>query len=494
MPHVPTVIGALVHRRPDVVPGWSSSLRGVKVLFATAELAPLARVGGLASAAAGYVAELRRQGVEVEVVMPDYGDVTVTNQVSIELDVADWAAPATARHGHVAGVGDVTLVAVPGMARAHPYQQPDGRGWPDNDRRFFAFSAGVAALVELRSPDLVHLNDWHTATTLAHLAAPPPAVLTIHTLGYQGDAHLGWLSVFPHRAELYELRGDCNPLVGAIRAADLVVAVSPNYATEITTAAGGFGADHVLRAKGDRLVGILNGIDTVEWDPLADPNLGVHYDVSDLDPKVTLRDELLEEFSLTHGGGPVMVMVTRLAEQKGVDLVLPTIPFLHALNARLVVLGSGDRGLAESLDSAAALHPDVVGFRDGYDEGLAHRMFAGADVFVMPSRFEPCGLAQMQAMRYGTLPLVTDVGGLHDTVVDVDRVPSRGTGIVVGDATSLAVLDGMHRMARALGQSRRRQAMQRRGMTADWSWAQPARAHIEWYERLVADAFAGTVR
>ncbi len=457
----------------------------VRVLFATAELAPLARVGGLAAAAAGFVAELRRQGVHVDVVMPDYGTVALTGQRSIELDVAEWAGPATARTGIAAGVGEVTLIDVPGMARTHPYLQPDGIGWPDNDSRFFAFSAGIAAVADAVHPDVVHLNDWHTASTLAHLATPPPVVLTIHTLGYQGQTNPGWLDAFPHRRDLFDFMGDCNPLIGGIRGADLVVTVSPGYAAEITSPGGGFGADAVLAAKGDRLVGILNGIDTTEWDPLTDAHLSWHFDASDLDPKVTLRDELLAELGLGHGGGPVMVMVTRLAHQKGVDLVVPVIPYLHTLGARLLVLGSGDRSLVEALAGAAAAAPDIVAFTDGYDEALAHRMFAGADVFVMPSRFEPCGLAQMQAMRYGALPLVTNVGGLRDTVIDIDRVASRGTGIVVSEPTSLALLDGVHRMARAINQSRRRQAMQRRGMTADWSWVRPVRSHIEHYERLI---------
>jgi starch synthase len=459
----------------------------VKVLFATAELAPLARVGGLAAAAAGFVTELRRQGVEVQVVMPDYGTVKLTRQHSEQLEVAEWAGPATARTGVAPGIGQVTLIDVPGIARDHPYLQPDGNGWIDNDRRFFAFSAAVAALIERSKPDVVHLNDWHTATTIAHLASPPPVVLTIHTLGYQGQAHVGWLDAFPYQRALFDFRGDCNPLVGGIRGADLVVTVSPNYAAEITSPGGGFGADTVLADKGDRLVGILNGIDTDEWNPLTDPHLALHFDSSDLEPKVILRDQLLDEFSIAPGGGPVMVMVTRLADQKGVDLVVPVVPYLHTLGARLLVLGSGDRALVDALVEATELAPDVLAFRNGYDEGLAHRMFAGADVFVMPSRFEPCGLAQMQAMRYGTLPLVTDVGGLHDTVIDVDRVASRGTGIVLPEPSSLAVLDGMHRMTRAIGQSRRRQAMQRRGMATDWSWSQPAKIHLDWYERLISE-------
>jgi starch synthase len=458
----------------------------VRVLFATAEFAPLARVGGLAAAAAGLVHELRRQGVDVQVVLPDYFGTTLEQETSITLDVPEWWRPATARTGHLDGVGEITLVDVPGIRRNHPYLRPDGKGWPDNDNRFFGFSAGVASLVTTTRPELLHLNDWHTATTVAHLRRPPPTVLTIHTLGYQGQTNIGWLRVFPYRAELFELDGDCNPLVGGIRTADLVLTVSPNYAAEIRTDEHGLDAAAVLRRKDDRLVGILNGIDTRAWDPAHDPHLRAHYSVGDVAPKSELRRGLLDEFDLHDGGGPLMAMVTRLTQQKGVDLVIPLAPFLRSVAGRLVLLGSGDADLVGALTQTRLAHPDEVAFVNGYDEPLAHRIFGGADVLIMPSRFEPCGLAQMQAMRYGTLPLVTDVGGLHDTVIDVEASPTRGTGIVAPGPTSVALMDGMHRMARAIAQPRRRAAMQRRGMLIDWSWEAPAREHVEWYDRLVA--------
>ena len=461
----------------------------VKVLFATAEFAPLARVGGLAAAASGYVAELRRQGVDVDVVMPDYTGIALEGESVRDLTVPAWVGTAVARTGTVAGSGPITLIDLPGMRRSHPYLQPDGNGWPDNDHRFFAFSAAVAALVTDGRPDVVHLNDWHTSATLAMIADPPPTVLTIHTLGYQGQSDPGWAAAFPHPGE-FLYGGAFNPLVGGIRHADLVVSVSPHYAEEIVTDAGGFGVASVLRAKGERLVGILNGIDTTEWDPAHDPHLAVGYDRRDPSPKTVLRDRLLTDVGLGDGGGPVLIVVTRLAHQKGIDLVVPIVPYLAALGARMVVLGSGEAHLARALDEAVLAHPDVLAFVNGYDEGLAHRMFGGGDVLLMPSRFEPCGLAQMQAMRYGTLPLVTDVGGLHDTVVDIDASPNRGTGVVVREPSDVAVMDGVHRMAKAFGQSRRRAAMRRRGMEIDWSWERPARLHVEWYRRLVTEAHA----
>ncbi len=465
----------------------------VRVLFAAAEFAPLARVGGLAAAAAGLVAELRRQDVEVQVVVPDYFATPLQGETRVALDVPEWAGPAVARTGSLAGVGEITLLNTYGIARSHPYLQSDGFGWPDNDRRFMAFSAAVAALTDVAAPDVLHLNDWHTCIALAHIAAPPPTMLTIHTLGYQGRTNPGWLKTLPNHVAAFEQWEDCNPLLGGIRLADVVVAVSPHYAAEITTPEGGFGLDGFLRDKGDRLTGILNGIDTDEWDPSSDRHLPTPYSSTDLAAKASMRTELLARYDLVDGGGPLLTMVTRLADQKGVDLLLPLAPFLRRLGATLIVLGDGEQWLADALTAVAAEHSEQVAFIRGYDEALAHQLFASADVFAMPSRFEPCGLAQMQSMRYGTLPLVTDVGGLHDTVVDVDDAPSRGTGVVVPDASSVALTDGLHRMVKAYSQRRRRTAMQRRGMAIDWSWKRPAANHIDWYRRLLAEPVRGRV-
>jgi starch synthase len=456
----------------------------MKVLFATAEFAPLVRVGGLAAAASGLVDELRRLDIDVEVALPDYSGLPLDDEDVVDLDVVSWAAPARARRGRTADGVDVTLIDVPGIARPHPYVQPDGEGWPDNDERFFRFSAAVAALARLRRPDVLHLNDWHTASSLAHLERALPTVLTIHTLGYQGRANGGWLRAFPYHRDAFEYFGDVNPLAGAIRLADVVVTVSPTYAREVLTPEGGFGLDGLLGDRGSALVGIRNGIDTDTWDPSSDPHLPSRYDISDMSGKEVDRSALRDELGLADVAGPLAVVVTRLADQKGVDLIVPLLTLLERMPGQLAVLGDGDARLAAALAGAAAAMPDRIAFRRGYDETLAHRLFAGGDLFLMPSRFEPCGLAQMQAMRYGTLPVVTDVGGLHDTVIDVDTDPARGTGVTAAQATSVHVLDAWHRAVRAYGHRARRDAMRRRGMTADWSWRAPAMAHIELYGRL----------
>ncbi len=457
----------------------------MRVLFATAEFAPLARVGGLAAATAGLVKALRAEGVDVEVVLPDYFNTPLTDETRVELNVPEWAGPASARSGVLAGVGPITLVDAYGIERPHPYLQPDGNGWSDNDRRFFSFSAAVAALVDVRRPDVLHLNDWHTSGSLAFLGERPGTVLTIHTLGYQGVTNPGWLAGLPHHRAAFEHFGACNPLAGAIRLSDIVIAVSPTYARESLTADGGFGLDGLLRERGDAFLGIRNGIDDEEWDPSTDAFLPQRYGAADMSGKDADRDALRAEFGLTASTEPLIAMVTRLVEQKGVDLALGVVPFLESMRGQLAVLGSGDEQLVDSLRRACDAHPGRVAFRHGYDEGLAHRMFAGADLFLMPSRFEPCGLAQMQAMRYGTIPIVTDVGGLHDTVIDIDRVPLSGTGVVASAVTEAALVDAVHRGIRATSNVQRRSSMRRRGMSQDWSWRVPAAQHIELFERVV---------
>jgi starch synthase len=459
----------------------------MKVLFATSELAPVASVGGLAVAAAGLVRALRDAGVEVTVVLPDYGDAELAEQSSVLLDVPLWAGPAVARQGEIKGVGPITLVRTHGSVRPHPYVQADGSGWPDNDRRFLAFSTAVAALAELEQPDILHLNDWHTSAALAYLFPRPPTVLTIHNLAYQGVTNPGWLPGFPHFREAFTRHGDCNALVGGIRLADAIVAVSPTYAREILTEEFGMGVDAVLRAREDRLVGILNGIDTAVWDPAHDRHLAEPYSWGDMAGKAAARRAVLDEMALPDLNGPLLIMVSRLVEQKGVDLLVPALDMVERMPLQVAVLGDGDLELAEALAAAADRQPERVAFRQGYDDRLAHALFAGGDLLAMPSRFEPCGLAQMQAMRYGTLPVVTDVGGLHDTVVDVDDCPRDGTGVVAGSPTSLALLDALHRGVRAYIAPARRKAMQKRGMAHDWSWATPARQHLELYQQLLDD-------
>lgn len=460
------------------------------MIFATAELSPVATVGGLAAAAAGLGRELRRTGIDLDLVMPDYGGIALIDETTFDLEVPDWVGAAVVRRGRHVDVGPLTVISVPGMARSHPYLRPDGEGWADNSDRFFRFSRAVAALIERDRPDVAHLNDWHTGAALAALGpGAPPTVVSIHNLAYQGIADGMWLDRLGANASHYEWWGDTNPLSGALALADRIVAVSPNYAEEIQTAADGFGLDGPLRDRHDSLLGILNGIDTEVWDPATDPHLPANYTATALDGKAICRAALAERLGFADDATVLATVVTRLTEQKGIDLLVPLIPLLQQIPMRLGILGSGDAVLAAQLHELAAAHADCFAFVDGYDEALSHLMFAGADVFLMPSRFEPCGLTQMQAMRYGTPPLVTAVGGLVDTVPDVDRHRS-GLGFVAEEVRPEHLLAAMFRAARRLRTVRERTALRKRIMSVDWSWTEPATHYAQLYRELVATSAA----
>lgn len=458
-------------------------MSAVRALFATAELSPIATVGGLAAAAAGLATELRRLGVDVDLVMPDYGGISLIDETSIELPVPEWVGAAVIRRGVHPDVGGLTLVSVPGMARSHPYLRPDGSGWADNAERFFRFARAVAALVELERPDVLHLNDWHTGPVLAALETPPPTVVSIHNLAYQGVAGGEWLDVIGPRSSHFEWWGGTNPLSGALALGDRIVAVSPNYADEIRTPDGGFGLDGPLRQRGDAVCGIINGIDITIWDPESDQHLVAAFDARRLDDRAANRAVVLDRFGFDADDEPLAVVVTRLTEQKGIDLLTPIIPLLDQIPVRLAILGSGDAVLAAELTELADRYGDRFGFVDGYDEQLSHTMFGGGDLFLMPSRFEPCGLTQMQAMRYGCVPVVTAVGGLVDTVPDADQDPS-GLGFVAERPQSTDLLAAMFRASRRVTNRRRRVALQKRMMAVDWSWAGPAREYMALYGSL----------
>ncbi len=461
-------------------------LGDVRVMMATAELTPLASTGGLGAAVSGIVHALRRiDGVDVDLVLADYGGIELDDEEVHDLHVPGWAGWARVRVGTHPSIGMLHLIEVPAMRRPHPYVDPvSGVAWGDNDRRFFSYCAGVAAWAERLDVDVVHLNDWHTAAVPALLSTPRPTVLTIHNLAYQGNADPGWLDVFGPRAGAYLRYGDTNPLAGAIALADRIVAVSPNYAAEIRTPEGGMGLDEDLRARGDDLVGILNGIDTDVWDPSTDEHLGVTYDSATLVERPANTAALRSDLGLADDG-PLIGMVTRFTHQKAVDRVFALAPYLEGIGAQLAVLGSGDPDLAALGAHLAATRPDRVAVVDDYDAVLAHRIFGSADLFAMPSRFEPCGLAQMQAMRYGCLPIVTDVGGLHDTVVDADRDPVSGTGFVTVTNDGFGWLDATHRAVRGWHDGSRRARAQRNGMAIDWSWDGPAAQQVALYEQVL---------
>jgi starch synthase len=401
------------------------------------------------------------------------------------------------------------LVDQPGFydRPGNPYAGPDGRDWPDNHRRFGLFGWIAAELARGADPGwrphILHVHDWHGGLAPAYLAATPPAsdevptVFTIHNLAYQG---LFPAASFPELAlppRFFSIDGlEFNGLVSFIKAglfyADRLTTVSPTYAREIQTPAFGCGFDGLLRTRSEALTGILNGVDPGIWDPRHDPILPRRYGTEDAaSGKPLAKAALQRRLGLDERQhAPLFGVVSRLTPQKGLDLLLACLPEIVADGSRLAILGSGDSDLEHGLSVAAAARNGEVAVEIGYDEALSHLIIAGADAVLVPSRFEPCGLTQLYALRYGTLPLVRRVGGLADTVVDATAV-SLADGSADGfafDGDSPPALMAAVRRANTLFRERAIWLqMMRRAMTRDFRWTAAARRYLAVYRELRPD-------
>jgi starch synthase len=357
-----------------------------------------------------------------------------------------------------------------------------------------------------RPPAVVHAHDWQAALApvylKAHYASHPvlggtPSVFTIHNLAYQGlfDADwlprldLGWDQLSPNRMEYW---GSISFLKGAINDAEFITTVSPRYADEIQTPELGFGFDGILRRRRADLIGVLNGIDTGEWNPGNDRFLPKGYGIDDVSGKEAAKAELLARYGMPRDAAamrrPLVGMISRMVDQKGFDLVAALADDLPRLAAGFLVLGTGEARYQDLWTGLAAAHPDRIGARIGFDEGLAHLIEAGADIFLMPSRFEPCGLNQMYSLRYGTVPVVRAVGGLADTVVGYAPGTPNATGFVFEDYTPAALLDALHRAVALYGEPGKWRVLQRSGMQLDYSWDRSAREYVTIYGRAIAKA------
>jgi starch synthase len=365
----------------------------------------------------------------------------------------------------------------------------------DNAARFTLL--GRAALeairAEARPVDIIHGHDWQAGPILLSLRhryrsdpllARSATMLTCHNLAYHGwtPRERAWQLDLPRTVGQPE---GVDLLREAVYTADVLNTVSPTYARESLTPAFGGGLDDALRDRGDAYLGIINGIDTALWDPATDATIAATYDAADLSGKAQARADLVMRHGLA-ADGPILGVVGRLDPQKGFDLVAAAAPALLDLGARLIVLGTGDRQLVEALVQLSMARPDRVVVLDRFDADEARRIYAGADLFLMPSRFEPCGQGQLIAMRYGTPPVARAVGGLVDTVVDADADPGKGTGFLFGPADPAALLDAVRRAVAAMADESRFRIIQAQGMARDHSWAVPARQYEAAYRRVIA--------
>jgi starch synthase len=477
-------------------------------LHVASEIFPLVKTGGLADVVAALPAALAARGLDTRILVPGMPGIlngVVGLRRVMRFGPAFGAAVINLRLGHMPDSGlPVYVIDAPFLYRrsGNPYLGPDARDWPDNHRRFalLGWVAAHLASGELDRhwiPDLVHCHDWHAGLAPEYIAQNPalnaPTVFTIHNLAFHGlfplDCHtdLGLLTSGAMQSGI-EFHGQLSFMKAALVHARRVNAVSPGYAREICAPDAGWGLDGLLRDRGADLSGILNGVDYRIWDPATDPALPRNYDVVSLHGKKVCKLMLQAELGFRPSTKtPLFAVVSRLTEQKGLDLLLGALPVLHAEGGQLVVIGSGDAHIEAGFRAAAAAHPKSVSIYLGYDEATSHRITAAADVLLVPSRFEPCGLTQLYALRYGTLPLVRRVGGLADTVVDSTPETindETANGFVFGEI-SIESLAARIRDACAMFRHRNvwRQ-IQRQGMMQDFSWDDSAARYEALYRSI----------
>lgn len=481
-----------------------------RLLSVASECAPLVKTGGLADVVGALPGALDPLGWHTRVLMPAYPGMLDRIGPSRRLWREDdlFGGSATLRSGSFGGLKLLLLDAPHLFDRPGGPYAVDGHDHPDNHVRFAALSwAGARVAIEGTSdrwrPDAVHAHDWQAGLVPSYLkyaGSRVPSIMTIHNIAFQGLCGADQLDrlrlpTWDFHADSLEYHGLLSTLKAGMLHASLLTTVSPGYAEELTQPEFGFGLEGVVAARRDRgeLQGIINGIDTSVWDPAHDPHT-VPYSADRPRRKAANRSALLEEFSLPEPEGPLAVVVTRLTHQKGVDLLLDALPAFVERGGAVVILGSGDAGYELGLGDLASRFPHAVGVRLGYDEALSHRMYAGGDLVLVPSRFEPCGLTQLYGLRYGAIPLVAATGGLRDTVVDAtprNLAGGTATGFTFGDASQGGVIDagGLgFALGRAIDLYRDRAAWERlraRAMRSPVGWGDSAARYAGLLEELV---------
>lgn len=479
----------------------------MRILSVASEAFGLVKTGGLADVVTGLGDALARRGHDVRLVLPAYPEVQAAALPGpgSAIELGDPLGVGPARLLPMRLPGDLTggwLLHCPALydRPGGPYLDAEGNDHPDNHLRFGLLARAAATLAAFGhaigwAPDCVHAHDWQAGLVPAYLHAfggsRPPVVFTVHNLHFAGKFDPAELPALGLPWSMYameglELYGAASMLKAGLYYADRLTTVSETYAEEIRTIEHGCGLHGLLKTRAAVLHGVVNGIDERVWDPAHDALLPAAYDASAPAGKAHASVALRAHFGVA-GGGHVLGMVSRLTAQKGVDLLVEAWPELAALDLRLCVLGTGEPALEQRLQDLAQADPERVGFVRGYDEALSHLVIAGADLLAVPSRFEPCGLTQLYAMRYGTIPLVRRTGGLADTVIDADEDETTGTGIVFESPTAAALCEAATRAVALLEDTPRHAQVRRRAMTTPWGWDRAAAL----YEEIYAAAGAG---
>ena len=482
----------------------------MKILFVTSEAYPLIKTGGLADVSGSLPIALKALGHDVRILIPGYASA-IAGRDFTPLRLPGASKSPSLLEGKLPG----SEVPVYGLIHeayfgrtGNPYLGPDGKPWPDNAERFSLLCHVAVDLAMNRlglewKPEVVHCNDWQTGLIAALLNDEPqrPAtVFTIHNLAYQG--------LFPHETFVrlrlpgrfwsptaLEFYDQLSFIKGGLVFSDRINTVSPTYAQEIQGQEFGCGLEGLLSHRRDRLSGILNGIDMEAWNPAKDPYLPIHFDIKLLTKRKELKAELQKNFGLpVNPDIPLLAWVGRLVEQKGTDLLLDIMPRLMSLPLQIVMIGSGDTRYEQSLQHWGKLFPERFAIRLGYDEAGARLVEAGTDLFLMPSRFEPCGLNQLYSQRYGAVPLVRRAGGLADTVVDSTPETLKAgtaTGIVFDEATPDAFYEAVERGLNLYAKPATWKKIQRAGMEKDFSWEISARQYVDVYAQAQSDRLRG---
>lgn len=506
----------------------SSDIIPLRVLSVASEAVPLVKTGGLGDVAGALPGALAPHGVAMTTLIPGYPSVMAALGLLATQKDAGGPRKRNARTGTrvvhewdyllgeparllsaTLGGQPLLVLDVPTLfhREGSPYGDPLGRDWPDNWHRFAALGRAAADIaggaVSGLGFDLLHAHDWQAGMAPAYLrfapvagSVPVPSVMTIHNMAFQGHfrAEIFDRLELPRAAwamDGVEYHGGVSFLKAGLEAAGAITTVSPTYAMEIRQPAFGMGLEGLIVSRGDRVHGIVNGIDTDEWNPAIDPALEAPFALRSLSRRAANKRVLEAEFGLDRDDGPLFVVISRLTWQKGMDVLAEVLDHLVGLGGRLVVLGAGDAGLEAELRKGAARHPGRIGMRIGYDEQLAHRMQAGGDAILVPSRFEPCGLTQLYGLAYGCVPVVARTGGLADTVIDANLAAiavDAATGIQFSQADYPHLAFAISRAITLYHQPQTWRRIQVAGMKSDFSWGRSGGAYARLYRQLVSEA------
>jgi starch synthase len=478
-----------------------------RVLSVASEAYPLIKTGGLADVTGAMPGALAPHGFHFTTMIPGYPEVMkaldsrqVVHRYNDLLGIEARLVAGTAHGLELLVLESPELYARGGVA----YCDVTGRDWPDNWLRFGALSRAAADValgkVSDLHPELLHVHDWQAALAVAYLryagVAAIPSIVTIHNIAFPG-----WFpaDVFPELGlpqeaftiDGVEYYGGVGFLKAGLQAASAITTVSPTYAEEIREKTFGMGLEGLIAARADRVVGILNGIDTEVWNPATDPNLAAVYNAGTLGRRERNKRAVEKAFGLEVGDGPLFCVVSRLTAQKGMDILAGLADALAAVGGRLALLGSGDAKLEAAFAAAVKRHPGRIGVRIGYDEALSHKLQGGSDAILIPSRFEPCGMTQLYGLRYGCVPVASRTGGLADTIVDANEA-ALTAGVATGFLFDSVTADGLaHAVARAVsvyGDGPAWRSLQEQGMKADFSWNRSGKRYAELFRRLLKNS------